>query len=335
MARKKVDSRIHLTKIRREQLFDKCKGRCCHCGCELVLGDNFSIEHIIPLSKGGTNDYENTVALCKACNKEKGDDVVDVEFYSYAPKLIKEEIARVLEEYYEKCDWLTSKNVFKHDRYTINTTQHIHLANGKIYEKPAKCELRKMDEEEYEYLVGNTAKREITEEPVTDGKVESISDEGQPFKLIFNGKVVGALHCGLDAGKDKSTFRVILTIPENVNLGPSARCIFLDCIFEVLKRFQESVEAKGTKGLCFCCIDARADDKKSVKVIYDLAKVLRSQCEILTNAETNEVEYIQVSCVMSFGITVEHENGTVSTEDAIKLNKLYGSQLRRRVIQNQ
>ena len=41
---------------------------CAHCG----VTENLTIDHIIPLAKGGTNDLDNLQPLCKSCNSSKG-----------------------------------------------------------------------------------------------------------------------------------------------------------------------------------------------------------------------------------------------------------------------
>jgi len=42
--------------------------RCAYCG-----GDAYTIDHILPSSRGGQNSWLNTVAACAACNQRKGD----------------------------------------------------------------------------------------------------------------------------------------------------------------------------------------------------------------------------------------------------------------------
>jgi hypothetical protein len=42
--------------------------KCNYCGST----DNLTLDHIIPLSKGGINKIENFQILCKSCNKLKG-----------------------------------------------------------------------------------------------------------------------------------------------------------------------------------------------------------------------------------------------------------------------
>jgi 5-methylcytosine-specific restriction endonuclease McrA len=50
------------------------EGRCLHCGIECKL----TVDHIIPLSKGGTNWPENIQGLCRGCNSRKGASLPEV-----------------------------------------------------------------------------------------------------------------------------------------------------------------------------------------------------------------------------------------------------------------
>jgi 5-methylcytosine-specific restriction endonuclease McrA len=47
---------------------------CYYCGVALT-GETATIDHVMPLSKGGTWADHNTVLACKACNNAKGDQV--------------------------------------------------------------------------------------------------------------------------------------------------------------------------------------------------------------------------------------------------------------------
>lgn len=47
--------------------------RCLACGSQEPL----TVDHIVPLSKGGTNDITNLQPLCHRCNSAKGDKVID------------------------------------------------------------------------------------------------------------------------------------------------------------------------------------------------------------------------------------------------------------------
>ena len=50
-------------------LIDRDGYRCAHCGAY----EDLTIDHIMPLSKGGTDDLDNLRLLCRACNSSKGD----------------------------------------------------------------------------------------------------------------------------------------------------------------------------------------------------------------------------------------------------------------------
>lgn len=51
----------------RQAVFDRDK-KCMKCG-RLV---DLSIDHVLPLSRGGSDDFNNLQALCTTCNKRKG-----------------------------------------------------------------------------------------------------------------------------------------------------------------------------------------------------------------------------------------------------------------------
>lgn len=53
-------------------VYNKSKGRCAICG-NFVPFDNFTVDHIIPLAKGGTNEIANLQCACDMCNRIKQD----------------------------------------------------------------------------------------------------------------------------------------------------------------------------------------------------------------------------------------------------------------------
>jgi len=46
------------------------KGKCWWCGC--AVGNDFHIDHLVPLSRGGSDAPENLVISCPTCNLSKG-----------------------------------------------------------------------------------------------------------------------------------------------------------------------------------------------------------------------------------------------------------------------
>lgn len=53
-------------------VYRKTEGHCYLCG-EFVDFPSFTIDHEIPISKGGTNELENLACCCSECNKMKAD----------------------------------------------------------------------------------------------------------------------------------------------------------------------------------------------------------------------------------------------------------------------
>ena len=81
---KKMQSRKHYTDITLEKLFKRDGGVCYLCGrlCDWNdkidgnAGNSYpSIDHVIPLAKGGTHTWRNIKLACRKCNWEKGDAI--------------------------------------------------------------------------------------------------------------------------------------------------------------------------------------------------------------------------------------------------------------------
>jgi 5-methylcytosine-specific restriction protein A len=49
----------------------KGKGVCYHCG-ERFHPDELTMDHLIPIARGGVSDKKNCVPSCKDCNTKKG-----------------------------------------------------------------------------------------------------------------------------------------------------------------------------------------------------------------------------------------------------------------------
>lgn len=56
------------TKQHRSTVFDRDGHRCRLCGST----DNLVLDHIVPISKGGSDDIGNLQTLCWSCNSRKG-----------------------------------------------------------------------------------------------------------------------------------------------------------------------------------------------------------------------------------------------------------------------
>lgn len=67
-----IRERKAFSKEERMKVYRKTKGHCYLCG-DFVDFDKFEIEHKVPISKGGTNDFNNVFCSCHICNAIKQD----------------------------------------------------------------------------------------------------------------------------------------------------------------------------------------------------------------------------------------------------------------------
>lgn len=49
---------------------------CQYCGAH-GAGVVLEVDHIIPISKGGTSDMDNLITACLDCNRGKGSDLIE------------------------------------------------------------------------------------------------------------------------------------------------------------------------------------------------------------------------------------------------------------------
>ena len=74
--------RISFTPLTKDVVAKKSLNTCAICGKPIYsYQDDFSVDHIVPLSRGGTNDLNNLRATHKLCNTLK-DSMTDEEMYS-------------------------------------------------------------------------------------------------------------------------------------------------------------------------------------------------------------------------------------------------------------
>lgn len=68
----KKTARRQFTKSERTYVYNKYEGRCGICG-DFVPVDEFTVDHIVPISKGGDYKKENLQCACRSCNMMKQD----------------------------------------------------------------------------------------------------------------------------------------------------------------------------------------------------------------------------------------------------------------------
>jgi uncharacterized protein (TIGR02646 family) len=66
---------------RKRSLFRRQNGICHYCGRKMKISE-FSVEHVLPTSRGGSNSWRNLVGACIECNHAKANMTLE-EFMSW------------------------------------------------------------------------------------------------------------------------------------------------------------------------------------------------------------------------------------------------------------
>jgi len=82
--------RIVLKKDTRLKVFESGNHVCCYCGKELTE-NNFTVDHTLPLNRGGGNEISNYQLCCYRCNTLKS-DYTDNEFVKRASTILSNRI---------------------------------------------------------------------------------------------------------------------------------------------------------------------------------------------------------------------------------------------------
>lgn len=69
------EKRRHISKEKREAVWDKTGGFCHYCETNLYRHagpSEFHVDHVIPFIEGGSDELSNLVPACRTCNLKKG-----------------------------------------------------------------------------------------------------------------------------------------------------------------------------------------------------------------------------------------------------------------------
>ena len=119
--RQKIEDRDDFTYDERKRISMKSDDRCCHCGKLCYFGFGATVDHFIPISRGGTNDPKNLVMMCYDCNEAKGNLIVaPVGYLPYIKDKYMEEVIDYFEEYIDSFEFIERTNMLACDEYVIN-----------------------------------------------------------------------------------------------------------------------------------------------------------------------------------------------------------------------
>jgi len=135
-----TEKRESFTKKKRFDIFKRDGFRCQYCGSsppEVVL----EIDHIHPISKGGTNTIDNLLTACFDCNRGKSNGLLEVAPESIADKAEKLAEKREQLKAYERLQ----KSIRKEQDKQIDELQEIMRSHhpGKVFSDKFKLDIRR------------------------------------------------------------------------------------------------------------------------------------------------------------------------------------------------
>ena len=138
--RQKITERLDFEYDDLLHIASKSNERCCHCGKKVYFGYGATVEHFIPISKGGTNQDINLVMLCKDCNESKGSFIYEpddyLEFLNDGPK---EKLKGYFDSFIHSFDFVNRDNILACDRYKLNIpVMNYNLHHSVLYRKNGK-----------------------------------------------------------------------------------------------------------------------------------------------------------------------------------------------------
>lgn len=114
---KKYYDREWFTTDEKWDIIRKSNSQCCHCGKGIYVGHGMTVDHFIPLNKGGSNRFINLIPLCKDCNDTKDDKLYDIEYLKYIKPKYKKEIEEYLNSYIQVIDYVQRHRLLAYDEY--------------------------------------------------------------------------------------------------------------------------------------------------------------------------------------------------------------------------
>ena len=142
MKREKIYERENIDFDEKDRIGWKSDNRCCHCGKPIYFGYGATLDHFVPLHKGGTNRNINLIALCEDCNKTKDDKIMTLAYVPYLKDKYKKELGDYLESYIMSFEYIERNRIFACDEYMMQTIPYVNNANRKRLEAAQKLSVK-------------------------------------------------------------------------------------------------------------------------------------------------------------------------------------------------
>lgn len=274
MARRKIENRELIPRYIRGRVLDDCHGVCAHCGNKLDFYEDFTLEHVIPLSKGGTNEYENFVALCEDCNKAKSNDIIQpLEYYPYLEPDKRMQLHELFQTYIRSVDWLSNDNLFMLDWFYIHPKKTILMPKSwKPCFLPIELKVEKMrNDEAFAYLQDFKLHLSRTDQELIIKEMSLI--DTYYYKILQGDKILMIFTAYILPDKLDEQYQWDHVLNLDIFISPDVPCnivttipTFYNILQEILQKIQETL-MNGTHGTA---IPVRIRSPKSGPMINHL-----------------------------------------------------------------
>lgn len=217
MRRTKTTERVRFTRADKEAILSKTKNRCAHCGKDITV-DTMTVEHAVPISRGGTNDDVNLVPLCLDCNSSKGFKVLKPDdYYKYIRKKDMSGLVEYFSRYCDSVDWFYNQNIFQYDRITLDIPKLVMGLKRKPIRSTVKVTVERAwysDLDEIYYFLLNYAREYLDDEFIANLKsyMSSVFEYGcfYTIRSKSSGKVLAVFDIGYMPDKIARTEDTVL-----------------------------------------------------------------------------------------------------------------------------
>lgn len=134
----KYFQREHFSIDEKFDILKKSGGKCCHCGKDIYAGYTMTVDHFIPLFKGGSNQGINLIPLCEDCNKNKDDKLYSMDYIKFLKPKHKKELGDYLNSYVNITDYVQRHRLLAYDQYDselVTSLNGIFSRHGKDRDK--------------------------------------------------------------------------------------------------------------------------------------------------------------------------------------------------------
>ena len=129
--RSRLEERTAFSWSVKEPLLKETKGRCAHCGASLDRYDNLTVDHVIPLDKGGSNSSDNLTVLCEACNTLKSNMILPpMNWYPFLSVRRRKTLTAQMRQYMRDTDYLAEDCLIPVDMFRIEVPIVIQKKTG-------------------------------------------------------------------------------------------------------------------------------------------------------------------------------------------------------------